>query len=90
MQAVKDAGSSYSGKLALQQTSWPTPPEKTEALSNALRKVEGVRSAGSPDERGVRVLTFDLKKRTLLKAVLDAAEAAGVPLKNPDPPKGAG
>ena len=69
--AVRAAGSEYDARLMLQSNA------DDDKLSEALRKVDGVRSAGMADKNGVRLLTFFFDKKTYLKDLDDAAKSIG-------------
>jgi hypothetical protein len=80
--AVRKAGRQFDGKLILQQD-----PKLSEAvlerLDKALEAVPGVKNTGAPDEKGFRVITFDLKRKTTLDQLLKASRSVGVTLLAP-------
>ena len=68
--AIHAAGSQYDGRLVLKGNG----PQ--DALSEALKAVDGVRSPGMPDRDGVRLVTFLSDKRTMYGELAKAAAAA--------------
>lgn len=75
--AVRSAGREFDARLMLQSKA------DDEKLSSALRSVEGVRSAGSQDQKGIRLVTFHMEKRTLYSDLQKAASAVGAEIEPP-------
>ena len=77
VKSVRSAGSEFDARLMLQSKA------EDERLSEALRSVKGVRSAGSSDKNGVRLVTFHMEERTLLGELKKAASAVGAEIQPP-------
>jgi hypothetical protein len=80
--AVRGAGRSFDAKVLLQHD--PKLSEaKLEALDKALESVSGVKNTGAPDEKGLREITLDLRKKTKLADLLAAGKSVGVVIRVP-------
>jgi len=80
--AIRSAGAQFDGKLDVAET--PNLPDSTlDKLDAALTAVKGIKNTGYPDEHGDRVLTFDLKQKTMLADILRAAKSVGIELATP-------
>lgn len=77
IRAVRAAGSQYDARLMLQSDA------NDDKLSEALRAVKGVRSAGMQDSKGIRLVTFFLDQRTLYSDLDGAALSIGAKLSSP-------
>jgi copper chaperone CopZ len=66
IRTVRAAGREYDARLMLQSTA------DDDKLTAALQSVSGVRSPGSADKRGIRLITFLMDKKTMY-ADIDAA-----------------
>ena len=77
IKAVRAAGSEYDARLMLQSDF------DDDKLSDALRKVEGVRAAGMADKRGIRLVTFFMDKKTFYGDLVNAANAIGAKIESP-------
>lgn len=77
IRAVEASGEEFDARLMVQAKA------DEDKLSAALRSVDGVRSPGSPDEKGVRLVTFYMDHRTLLGDLQRAASAVGAKLQPP-------
>jgi copper chaperone CopZ len=75
--AIRGAGSQYDGRLVLKCAG----PE--DALSAALKSVDGVRSPGMQDREGIRLVTFLPDKRTMYGDLAKAAAAARCEIEPP-------
>jgi copper chaperone CopZ len=81
--AIRGAGSAFDGKVLLQHDPKLTEA-KLEELDKALENVEGVKNTGAPDEKGLREITLDLKKKTSLADLVAAGKSAGVVIRVPE------
>src|SRR5689334_21960352 len=77
IKSVRAAGSEYDARLMLQSDF------DNDKLSEALRKVDGVRSAGMQDKRGIRLVTFFFDKTTYYGDLEKAAESIGAKIEDP-------
>ena|SRR5947209_4048989 len=77
IRAVRSAGTEYDARLMLQSDA------EDDKLSNALRVVDGLRSPGSQDSKGVRLITFFLDKKTMYADIVNAATSIGAKLTAP-------
>ena len=77
IKAVRSAGREYDARLLLQSKADDTQ------LSAALKSVAGVRSPGSADKDGVRLVTFLMDQRTMLGDLQKAASAIGAEIQSP-------
>ena len=75
--AVRSAGHEYDARLMLRSDA------DDDKLSDALRKVDGVRSPGMKDSRGIRLLTFFMDKKTYYADLEKAAQSVGATLTAP-------
>lgn len=74
---VRACGSEFDARLMLKSDA------DDERLSEALRSVDGVRTAGSQDKRGIRLLTFFLDKKTYYGDLVTAATNIGAKVSAP-------
>ncbi len=84
--AIRKAGDAFDGKLTIEESPTLTQAQ-LDKLDDALSAVRGVKNTGYPDSRGRRVLTFDLKERTLFADIVGAGKSVGVDLETPKPDK---
>ncbi len=77
MRAVRAAGSEFDMRLMLKSDF------DDDQLSAALRKVDGVRSAGMKDSRDIRLVTFFIDKETHYSDIVKAADDIGAKLSAP-------
>ena len=77
IRAVRAAGSKYDARLMLQSNA------DDDKLTAALQAVNGVRSAGMQDSKGLRLVTFLMDKTTYYADLTKAASSIGATLTNP-------
>jgi copper chaperone CopZ len=74
---VRGAGSQYDARLMLESDF------DDDKLSEALRQVQGVRSAGMKNKNNIRLLTFHMDKKTYYTDLEIAANDVGAKITSP-------
>lgn len=75
--AVRAAGHEFDARLMVQSNA------DDDKLSDALRKVDGVRTPGMKDSHGIRLMTFYMDKKTYYPDLVKAAQSVGATITPP-------
>lgn len=87
MRAILGENNRFPSRLVLQLENPAANPETVDKARTAVVAVPGVRQMSLPDNQGIVLVTLHLDKNTLLPDLLQAANSAGLPLRNPQPKK---
>jgi hypothetical protein len=81
--AIEGKDRRFPARLALQAPIEAPPADLFERARQAVLGIEGVRALSSPSKDGIALATFHEDKRTLLFDLLQAAQKAGLALRDP-------